>query len=205
MASSSTSSAKMRHIIITPDKVINSAPGNKCVQRVEANVTGKNKCDYLILVYFDNDELEWNGNQKAVCYYNGIWSKLGYDHKKQALLAGEEIAELYQYDLVPSTRHHSDAEESDNGQGKGKGVERNNLEDDDGPSPIDIFIRRSCLNTPVALQPASPLQRSFMPVNTRVFQMSFPTQTPTSPRMATTTTTQTTQHVTPQPGCSEFD
>ena len=146
-----------------------------------------------MLVYFDNDECEWNGNQKAVCYYNGIWGKLGYDHKKQAPLAGEEVPELYQYDLVPSTRHHSDAEESDHGQGKGKGVKRDDSEDNDGPSPIDILIRRSHLTTPIASRPASPLQRSFTPVNTRVFQTSLPAQTPASPRMATTTTTQTTQ------------
>ena len=60
-------------------------------------------------------------------------------------LAGEELPELHQYDLVPSTRHHSDAKESDHGQGKGKGVEGNDSEDDDGPSPIDILIRRSHL------------------------------------------------------------
>ena len=115
MASSSTSSAKTRRIIITPEEVISTAPGNKHVQRVEANIAGKNKHNYPILVYFDSDELEWNGNQKAVCYYNGAWGKLGYDHKKQLLLAGEELPELYQYDLVPSTHHHSDVKESDNG------------------------------------------------------------------------------------------
>ena len=111
-----------------------------------------------MLVYFDNDECEWNGNQKAVCYYNGIWGKLGYDHKKQAPLAGEEVPELYQYDLVPSTCHHSDPEESDAGQGKGKGVERDDSEDDNGPNPIDILIRRSHLNAPITSRPASPLQ-----------------------------------------------
>ena len=88
---------------------------------------------------------------------------------KQAPLAGEEVPEVYQYDLVPSTCHHSDTKESNAGQGKGIGVDRANSEDDDGPSPIDIFIRRSHLNTPIALRPASLLQCSFMPVNTRVF------------------------------------
>ena len=179
--------------MITPEEIYIRAPGNKCIQRVEANISGKNKRDYPVLVFFDNDELEWNGNQKPVCYYNRSWAKLGFDHKLQLPLAGEELPELHQYNLVPSTRHHSDAEESDGGQGKGKGVNRNDSEDDDGPSPIDILIRRSRLNTPVASRPASLLQCSFMPVNTRVFQMPFTTQTPASPRMVTTTTTQTTQ------------
>ena len=118
--------------------------------QVEPNITGKNKHDYPILIFFDNNELEWNSNQKAVCYYNRIWRKLGYNYKKQLPLAGEEYPEVYQYDLVPSTCHHLDAEESDTGQGKGKGVDRDNSEDNDSPSPIDILIRRSHLNTPIA-------------------------------------------------------
>ena len=141
MASSSTSSAKVRHIVITKEEIL-YAPANKRVQRVEPNTPGKNKRDYPILVYFDNDEIKWNSNQKAICYYNGIWGKLGYDHKKGVLLAGEEYPEVAQYELVPSTCHHSDAEESDQGGGKGKGVDRNDSEDNNGPSPINILIRR---------------------------------------------------------------
>ena len=173
--------------MITPEEIYIRAPGNKCIQRVEANISGKNKRDYPVLVFFDNDELEWNSNQKPVCYYNRSWAKLGFDHKLQLPLAGEELPELHQYNLVLSTHHHSDAEESDGGQGKGKGVDRNDSEDDNGPSPIDILIRRSRLNTLVASCPASPLQCSFTPVNTRVFQMPFTTQTPASPRMVTVT------------------
>ena len=183
----------MRHVLITPEEIYIRAPGNKRIQRVEANVTRKNKQDYPVLVFFDNNELEWNSNQKPVCFYNRSWAKLGYNHKQQLPLVGEELPELHQYDLVPSTRHHSDAEESDAGQGKGKGVDRNDSEDDNSPSPINILIRRSQLNTLVTSCPASPLQCSFTPVNPRVFQVTLSTQAPTSPRMATTTTTQTTQ------------
>ena len=56
-------------------------------------------------------------------------------------LAGEEYPEVYQYDLVPSTCYHSDEEELDNRQGKGKGVDRDDSKDDNSPSPIDILIR----------------------------------------------------------------
>ena len=187
------SSAKIRHVVITPEEIYKNAPANKRIIRIEANIAGRNKRDYPVLVFFDNDDFKWNSNQKPVCFHNGSWSKLGYDHKQQLPLAGEELPELHQYDLVPSVRHHSDAKESDDRQGKGKGVDRDDSEDDDGPSPIDILIRRSHLNTPITSHPASPLQRSFTPVNTRVFQTSSPTLTLTNPRMATTTTTQTTQ------------
>ena len=193
MASSSTSSAKARHVTITPEEIYIRAPGNKCIQRVEANVTRKNKCDYPVLVFFNNDKLEWNSNQKPVCFYNRSWAKLGYNYKQQLPLAGEELPELHQYNLVLSTCHRSDGKESDARQGKGKGVDKDDSKDDDSPSPIDILIRQLHLNTPITSCPASLLQCSFMPVNTRVFQMSFPAQMPASPRMATTTTTQTTQ------------
>ena len=131
----------MRHIVITPDEILQTAPENKQVQRIELNTPGKNKRDYPILVFFNNDKLELNSNQKVVCHYNRIWGKLGYNHKKQLPLAGEEHPEVYQYDLVPSTHHHSDNEDSNHREGKGKGVNRNNSEDDDRLSPINIFIR----------------------------------------------------------------
>ena len=120
--------------VITPEEIYIRTPGNKRIQRVEANISGKNKRDYPVLVFFDNDELEWNGNQKPVCYYNRSWAKLGFDHKLQLPLAGEELPKLHQYNLVPSTCHHSDAEESDNRKGKGKRVDRNDSEDEDSPS-----------------------------------------------------------------------
>ena len=81
MASSLMSSTKARWITITLEEIYAWAPANKHILRIEANVTGKNKHDYPVLVFFDNNEFEWNGNQKPVCYCNGNWAKLGYDHK----------------------------------------------------------------------------------------------------------------------------
>ena len=162
--------------MITPEEIYKQAPVNKHIIWIEANVARRNKHDYPVLVFFDNDDYEWNGNQKPVCFYNGSWSKLGYNHKQQLPLVGEELPELHQYNLVPSTCHHSDAGESNEGQGKGKGVDRDDSDSDDSPSPIDILIRRSHLNTPITSRPASPLQQSFTPVNTRVFQTSLPAQ-----------------------------
>ena len=122
MASSSTSSTKTRHIAISPEEILNIAPANRQVQRIKPNTPGRNERDYLILVYYNNDEHEWNGNQIAVCYYHRVWGKLRYDHKGLHPLAGQEYPEIHQYDLVPSTHHHSDTKESDDGKGKGKGV-----------------------------------------------------------------------------------
>ena len=179
--------------MITSDKILNTAPANKQVKRIEPNTLGMNKRDYPILVFHNNDQLKWNRNQVVVCYYQGTWGKLRYNHKALHPLAEQEYPHIHQYNLVPSTCHHSDAEESDNRQGKEKGNTRDNSEDDDSPSPIDIFIRRSCLGTPILSHLASPLQRSFMPDNTRVFLVTLSTQAPATPVMATTTTTQTTQ------------
>ena len=68
--------------MITPDKILNTAPANKQVKRIEPNTLGKNKRDYPILVFHNNDQLEWNGrNQVVVCYYQGTWGKLRYNHK----------------------------------------------------------------------------------------------------------------------------
>ena len=178
--------------MITADEILLGAPGNRQVEQIEANVLRKNKQPYPILVYHDNDDLEWNSNQIAVCYYQHAWCKLGYDHKGSQPLVGQELHYIHQYDLVPSTRHHSDAEESN--EGKGKGRDPGDESDIEEPSLINLLIRQSQTNTPGASRSSSPLQRSFTPVNPRVFKATFPTQTSPTSKMATTTTqTQTSQ------------
>ena len=132
------------------------APGNKRVQRIKANVPGRNKRDYPILVYYDNDNLKWNGNQVAMCYYQHAWCKLGFDHKALCPLVGQELHHIHQYDLVPSTRYHSEAEDSD--EGKGKGRDPGDESDIEEPSLINLLIRQSQTNTPGASRSGSPLQ-----------------------------------------------
>ena len=119
MASSSTEGAeRSRCIVIEPYELLSEAPRNRCIQRLEAG-QDKNKRSYLILVYFDNSEHTHNGNQKAVCHYNGQWCALGYDKQLNKLLAGKPIPEIHQYDegvphyysdISPVAHHYSDNE-----------------------------------------------------------------------------------------------
>ena len=135
----------------------------------------RSKCDYPILVYFNNNKHEWNGQQVAICHYQEAWCKLGFDHKALCPLVGQELLHIHQHNLVPSTHHHSDAEEPKAGQEKGKGINSEDSDDNNEPSPINVLIRQSQVNTPITSHAASPLQQSFTPVNTRVFKVSFPT------------------------------
>ena len=59
------------------------------------------------MVYFDNDEHIYNGNQKAVCHYNGQWCALGYDRQLNCPLAGKPVPEVHQYD-DGATHYYSD-------------------------------------------------------------------------------------------------
>ena len=111
MASSSTeSTGKQRCIQINPEEIWVHTPINSRVRQLEVRQE-KNKRDYLILVFFNNNELTFNGKQKAVCYYNGEWCTLGYDKDAEAPLVGKQLPEIDQYNILLSTHHHSDTEE----------------------------------------------------------------------------------------------
>jgi hypothetical protein len=64
--------------MITPDEILHDTPGNQRVQHMEANIPRRNKREYPVLVYFDNNKLEWNRKQVSVCFYQGCWARLGY-------------------------------------------------------------------------------------------------------------------------------
>ena len=86
-------------MVIQPYEILSEAPRNQRVQRLEAGVD-RNKRSYPILVYFDNDENTYNGNQKAVCHYNGQWCALGYDKQLNVLRSGGLKVRLAQVDCV---------------------------------------------------------------------------------------------------------
>ena len=104
--------------MIQPYEILSEALRNRHVKRLEVGQE-KNKRSYPILVYFDNDEQTYNGNQKAVCYYNDQWCAPGYDKQFNQPLAGKPIPEVHQYDegvphyysdIPPRTQHYSDNE-----------------------------------------------------------------------------------------------
>ena len=145
MASSSTEGAeRTRRVTIQPYEILGEAPRNRRVQRLEAGVD-RNKRSYPILVYFDNDEHTYNGNQKAVCHYNGQWCALGYDKQFNSPLAGKPIPEVHQYDeevphyysnIPPRTQHYSDNEPE-------RGEEPGEPESEPEPDPTSFLIRHS--------------------------------------------------------------
>ena len=84
-------------MVIEPYEILREAPKNQRVQHLEIG-EDKNKQPYPILVYYNNDELARNGQQKAVCYYNNQWCTLGYDKQLGKSLAGKPLPEIQQYD-----------------------------------------------------------------------------------------------------------
>ena len=104
MASSSTESAgSTRRVVIEPYEILWEAPKNRRVRHLEIG-EDKNKRPYPILVYYNNDKLAHDGQQKAVCYYNNQWCTLGYDKQLGKSLAGKPLPEIQQYD--EETRHY---------------------------------------------------------------------------------------------------
>ena len=145
MASSSTEGAeRSRRVVIEPYELLSEAPRNRRIQRLEVG-QDKNKRNYPILVYFDNDEHTYNGNQKVVCHYNDQWCALGYDKQLNKPLAGKSIPEIHQYDEgVPHyysdiplrTQHYSDNEPE-------RGEEPGEPESKPEPDPTSFLIRHS--------------------------------------------------------------
>ena len=142
MASSSTEGAeRTRRVVIQPYEILSEAPRNRRVQCLEAGAN-KNKRSYPILVYFDNDEHIFNGNQKAVCHYNNQWCALGYNKQFNQPLAGKPIPEIHQYDegvlhyysdIPPTTQHYSDNEPEG-------GEEPGEPESEPEPDPTSFLI-----------------------------------------------------------------
>ena len=142
MASSSTEGAeRTRCIVIEPYEILSEAPRNRHIRRLKVG-EDKNKRHYLILVYFDNDKLTFNGSQKAVCHYNNQWCALGYDKQLNKPLAGKPIPEIHQYnegvphyysDIPPRTQHYSDNEPE-------RGEEPGEPEFEPEPDPTSFLI-----------------------------------------------------------------
>ena len=98
-------------------------------------------------MFFDNDKLTFNRKQKAVCYYNGEWCTLEYDKDTDAPLAGKQLPEINQYNILPSMRHHSDNKEYP----KGEDEPQDGPESDFRPDPTSFLIRHSQAVTPISL------------------------------------------------------
>ena len=90
----------------------------------------------MILVFFNNDKLTFDGKQKAVCYYNGKWCTLGYDKDTETPLVGKQLPEINQSNIVLSTHHHSDAEE----QQEGGDELQDDLDSNFRPDPTSFLI-----------------------------------------------------------------
>ena len=141
----------MRCVVIEPYELLSEAPRNRRVQRLKAG-QDKNKQNYPILVYFDNDEHTYNGNQKAVCHYNDQWCALGYDKQLNKPLAGKPIPEIHQYDegvphyysdIPPRTQHYSDNKSE-------RGEEPGEPDSKPEPDPTSFLIRHSRAVTPIS-------------------------------------------------------
>ena len=152
MASSSTESAgSTRRIVIEPFKILQEAPKNRHVRRLDVG-EDKNKRPYPILVYYNNDELACDGQQKAVCHYNDQWCALGYDKQLEKPLVGKPIPEIHQYDegvshyysdIPPVAHHYSDNKPE-------RGEEPGEPESKPEPDPISFLIRHSQAVTPIS-------------------------------------------------------
>jgi len=59
----------------------------------------KNKCNYLVLAYTDNDQKEFNKNTIPVCYYNGQWRRVGHSLTYEAPTIRDPVAIVETYNL----------------------------------------------------------------------------------------------------------
>ena len=131
-------------MVIEPFEILQEAPRNRRVRRLEVG-EDKNKRPYPILVYYNNDELARDGQQKAVCHYNNQWCTLGYDKQLEKPLAGKPLPEIHQYDegvphyysdIPPVAHHYSDNEPE---RREEPGEPESKLE----PDPTSFLIRHS--------------------------------------------------------------
>ena len=172
MASSLTeSTAKQRHVQIQPKEIWVHTLANTRARQLEAGQE-KNKWDYPILVFFNNDELTFDGKQKAVCYYFGEWCTLGYNKEANASLAGKWLPKINQYDILPSTCHHSDDKE----QPKGEDKPQDSPESDFRPDPTSFLIWHSWAVTPISSQPSLPFWRVPTPIRPVFHTQAFSTK-----------------------------
>ena len=201
MASSSTEGAeRSRRVVIEPYELLSKAPKNRCVQCLEAGVD-KNKRSYPILVYFDNDEHTYNGNQKAVCHYNDQWCALGYDKQLNKPLVGKPIPEIHQYDegvahyysdILPRTQHYSNNEPE-------RGEEPGEPECEPEPDPTSFLIRHSRAVTPISSRLSSPFRRVPTPIRPHFHTSIVPANKWLPIAMSQTTAITTTTQHTSQP------
>jgi len=59
----------------------------------------KNKRNYLVLAYTDNDQKEFNKNAIPVCYYNGQWRRVGHSLTYKAPTIRDPVAIVETYNL----------------------------------------------------------------------------------------------------------
>jgi len=71
---------------------------NARIHLVEADHP-KNKCDYPVLAYMDNNQKEFNKNAIPVCYYNRQWRQVGHSLTYKALTIGDPITIVETYNL----------------------------------------------------------------------------------------------------------
>ena len=152
-------------MVIEPYKILNDAPENQRVRHLKVG-EDKNKRPYSILVYFDNNEQTFNGNQRAVCHYNSQWCTLEYNKELNKPLAGKPIPKIHQYNratlhyysnIPPSAHHYSDNEPE-------RGEEPGEPESKPEPDPTSFLIRHSQAVTPISSRPSSPFRRVSTPL-----------------------------------------